>query len=598
MLSPASGRTSSASRASRSAEFITPHLAGVVVVVLIALSLAVIGVADPLLMKYLFDSLGAHNTHALPIGLAALLGLELCRGGLNARLSVLTTRVRTAVDFTIRDRLLAKLHALPNEHHAGDGVGGLVNKVNQSAAAFVNAFADVGFNMLPAMLYLGLSTLAMWRMDHRLALVVLLFTPLPALIGAWAAREQTARERLLMERWTRVYSRLHETLAGVRTLKVFGMEQAEHTRFLAGQAEGNAIVLRGAQTDAVTGAARGLVAALARITALAVGGVLILHGHLTVGSLVAFLGFISGLFGPVEGLTNVYQTLRKATVALEVIYDILDTKDVLADAPDAEQIERAAGDIRFNQVTFAHRDGAPLLKDLHLHVRPGESVALVGPSGSGKTTLVSLLMRLHALESGSILVDGRDIRSLTAKSLRRQIAFVAQDIHLFNDTVRNNIGYGSPDATPDDIEVAARCANAYDFISELPNGFDTVIGERGGRLSGGQRQRLAIARAILRDAPILVLDEATSALDNVSEAAVTEAIEHLRTGRTTIIVAHRLATVLKADRIVVLKDGGILAEGSHHELLASCEYYAKLVGAAETGSALDDDDDVLLREVA
>ena len=257
----------------------------------------------------------------------------------------------------------------------------------------------------------------------------------------------------------------------------------------------------------------------------------------------------------------------------------------------------AAGDIRFNQVTFAHRDGAPLLKDLHLHVRPGESVALVGPSGSGKTTLVSLLMRLHALESGSILVDGRDIRSLTAKSL--QIAFVAQDIHLFNDTVRNNIGYGSPDATPDDIEVAARCANAYDFISELPNGFDTVIGERGGRLSGGQRQRLAIARAILLDAPILVLEEATSALDNVSEAAVTEAIEHLRTGRTTIIVAHRLATVLKADRIVVLKDGGILAEGSHHELLASCEYYAKLVGAAETGSALGDDDDVLLRrEVA
>ncbi len=596
MSSSVSDRASSVSRASRSIEFITPHLTGVAAVVLIALTLAVVGVADPLLMKYLVDSLGARSARALPIGLGALLTLELCRSCLTARLSVLTATVRTAVDFTIRDRLLAKLHAVPNEHHPREGVGGLVNKVNQSTAAFVNAFADVGFNMLPAVAYLALSAIAMWRMDHRLALVVLAFTPCPALIGAWAAREQTARERLLMERWTRVYSRLHETLAGVRTLKVFGMEHTEHRRFLAGQAAGNAIVIRGAQTDAVTNAVRGFVAALARIAAIAVGGLLILGGHLTVGSLIAFLGFISGLFAPVEGLTNVYQTLRKATVALEVIYDILDTSDDLADAPDAVAIDRAAGDVRFNQVTFAHRDGAPLLKDLTLHVRPGESVALVGPSGSGKTTLVSLLLRLHALESGSILIDGCDIRSVTAKSLRRQIAFVAQDIHLFNDTVRNNIGYGSPQATWDDIEVAARCSNAYDFISELPRGFDTVIGERGSRLSGGQRQRIAIARAIVRDAPILVLDEATSALDNVSEAAVTEAIEHLRAGRTTIIVAHRLATVLKADRIVVLKDGGILAEGTHHELLERCEYYAQLVGAASTDDTLGGE--IGLREVA
>jgi ATP-binding cassette subfamily B protein len=282
----------------------------------------------------------------------------------------------------------------------------------------------------------------------------------------------------------------------------------------------------------------------------------------------------------VQGLTSIYQTLRKATVALETTYEILDADEVVADEPDAVDMQRAHGDVRFDRITFTHANGRVLFEDLSLHVRAGETVALVGPSGSGKTTLTSLLLRLHPLASGSITVDGQDVRSITAESLRRQIGYVGQDIHLFNDTVAANIAFGSPGASSEDVEVAARCANAHDFILSLPGGYDTVIGERGSRLSGGQRQRIAIARAILKNAPILVLDEATSALDNVSEAAVQEALEHLRTGRTTIVIAHRLSTVLGADRIVLLKDGRILGEGTHGELLRNNEYYAELVGAA------------------
>lgn len=546
----------------------------------LALVIAVLGAVDPLAMKYLFDGLAQRRERPLVYALIALLAIEVGRGALGRWLSVLTWDVRTAVDFSMRERLVAKLQALPMDYHAREGVGGTMNKLNQAATGFVAAFGEIAFNVLPAVVYLALSVIAMWRLDWRLALIVLLFTPLPALIGAWAAREQTARERRLLDHWTKLYSRLNEVLAGVRTVKVHSMERDEHRRFIDGQLEGNSIVLRGVRTDTTMDALRGLAASLARISAIAFGGVLILRGQITVGSLVAFLGYVSGLFGPVQGLTSIYQTLRKATVALETTYEILDADEVVADLPGATTMHRARGEIHFEGVTFEHADGRPLFRGLDLHVCPGETVALVGPSGSGKTTLVSLLLRLHPPREGAITLDGEDIRSITAESLRRQIGYVAQDIHLFNDTVAANIAFGSPGATTEDVEVAARCANAHDFILSLPDGYDTIIGERGSRLSGGQRQRLAIARAILKNAPVLVLDEATSALDNVSEVAVKEALEQLRVGRTTIIIAHRLSTVIGADRIVLVKDGSIVGEGTHAELLNNSDYYAELVGAA------------------
>jgi ATP-binding cassette subfamily B protein len=563
--------------------FIAPYWRAIGGVVLLALVVSVLGAADPLALKYLFDALADGKRSEIPAALALLLGVELGRAGLTSWLSVKTWDVRLALDFSLRDRLLAKLTSISADYHQTEGVGATMNKLTQSVGSFLNAFTEVVFNLLPAFTYLGIAVIAMWRMNWQLTAVVVAFAPLPAVIGAFASKEQTSRERKLLDRWTKIYSRLNEVLASIRLVKIFAMEQVERERFLESQSIGNAIVARGLRTDAITTSARGICVGLARLTAIALGAVLILEGRITLGSLVAFLGYVTGMFTPVQGLTTMFQTLRKGTVAVETMRDILEARDEVPDQPGAVALEQVVGELRFEGVSFAHENGPVVLEGFNLLVRPGERVAVVGPSGSGKTTLTSLLLRLYPLGAGSIRVDGKDIRSITVHSLRRNIAYVAQEIHLFNDTVRANIAYARPGASAEEVEAAARHAHAHEFICQLPEGYETIIGERGGRLSGGQRQRLAIARALLKNASILIMDEPTSALDAMSESLVQQALDRLCEGRTTLFAAHRLSTVINADRIVVLKEGRIHASGTHQELLACSAYYGQLVGASTGG---------------
>jgi ATP-binding cassette subfamily B protein len=331
------------------------------------------------------------------------------------------------------------------------------------------------------------------------------------------------------------------------------------------------------------GAAQNVVQIAARVAALALGGALVLRGELTVGTLVAFLGYVGGLFGPVLGLAGVYKTLRTAQVSAEEVYAILDAHDHLGDAPDALEVRGLQGDVRWEKVRFSYPGGRPLLDGIDLHVRPGERVAIVGPSGSGKSTLVSLVQRFYDPTGGAVRVDGIDVRRLKQISLRRQVGVVFQESLLFNESVLANIAYGRPGATRGDVEAAARAANAHEFVSRLPQGYDTVVGERGSRLSVGERQRVAIARTLLKDPPILVLDEPTSALDAESETLVQEALDRVGRGRTTLVIAHRLSTVVTADRIVVLKEGRLVEEGRHVDLVARGGYYASLVAKQTAG---------------
>jgi ATP-binding cassette subfamily B protein len=575
----------------------------------LALLLAAATAAAPLTVMRLVDALG-HATPTPAAGRSILLALalvavaELAQVWLSRLLESRSWRVRLELDFALRQRVTARLHQLPLSYHQQQTVGATVSRVNTSINGFVTAVGELAFKALPAVAYLALALAALLQLDWRLALVVCAFAPLPALIGMRAVPEKTQRDRTMLDHWTATFGRWTEVLAGIRTVKGFAMEEAEERRFLDAVAQGNARVARGAVRDARTASLQGLSAAAARLSVAAVGVWLVLRGQGTVGTLFAALLYVGGLFGPIQGLTSVYSTVRRAGVSLESVSGILDAPDPLADVPGARDLVVSRGAVTFDDVSFDDGDGRPVLRGVTLAIKPGETVALVGASGCGKTALVSLLERLHAPTAGRILVDGVDVRECTQRSLRRQVGTVMQDVHLFNDTLLANITYGTPGATREQAEAAARAANAHEFIGKLPGGYDTIVGERGAGLSGGQKQRIAIARALLKNPPILVLDEATCALDNESEPLVQAALARLTRGRTTLVVAHRLSTVVDADRIVVLRGGQVEAVGTHAELLAQGGYYARLFARHARGAlldvpgALDEPDDVIQERAA
>lgn len=566
-------------RVRRALAFASPHARRVLAIFLITLVLAVINAAEPLIFKYVFDHLKARNAvRTLEVGVGLLCGLAIFRELATAYSNWQTWHARLGIHYSLLEETVERLHRMPLSVHRAEGVGSIMTKLDRGIQGFITAITQILFNVFPALLYLCISVVVMLRLNWKLAVVVIAFVPVPAVLAAWAGPEQNRRERALLDQWSKIYSRFNEVLSGIVTVRSFAMEDSEKKRFLRDVEVANQVVIRGVGLDSGLGAATNLVVAFARIAALTLGGLFVAEGRATLGTLVAFLGYVGGLFGPVQGLTGIYETIQKADVSLDEIFSILDIQEHLGDAPDAQEMGAVHGEIQFKGVKFHYDElDRPILDGVDVEVKAGRTLAIVGPSGSGKTTMMALLMRFYDPQQGAILIDGRDLRGLKQRSLRRNIGTVLQDPLLFNDTVRDNIAYGRPEATLEEIEQAARAANAHTFITRLPEGYETIVGERGGRLSVGERQRVAIARALLKDPPVLVLDEATSSLDAESEALVQEALDRLMKGRTTFVIAHRLATVVHADQIIVLKNGRIAESGPHAELMRARGYYASLV---------------------
>ena len=541
------------------------------------LIVAAMNALEPLLLKYIVDGLQMRGPASrLFQGVAWLAVLGIMRELLLAGTTYRMARTRIELHRELLDVVVGRLHRLPLSFYRKEGVGAIVTRVERGTQGMIESFSSLAFDVIPSVVFLLITVIVMLRLEWRLALLIMALAPLPPLIAMKAAPRQTKRERDLLQRWMRIHSRFNEVLGGMLTVKSFTREHDEKTRFLTRVSDVNRVMIGGVGFDAAVGATQSAVVLIARIASLLIGGWLALRGDLTVGTLVAFLGYVAGIFAPVQGLSGVYKTVKTGKVALESITSLINEEDTPADAPDAIALPPVKGDIAFDDVHFAYGD-RPVLRGFDLDVKAGEMIALVGPSGSGKSTVMSLLQRFYDPSRGAICVDGIDIRKVTQKSLREQIGIVPQEALLFDDTIANNIAYGRPDATRDEIIAAAKAAKAHEFIERLPDGYDTNAGERGSLLSGGERQRIAIARAILKNPPILILDEATSALDVETESLIQQALEALVQGRTTFVIAHRLTTVVHADRICVLQDGRITEIGTHEELVQRGGYYASLL---------------------
>jgi subfamily B ATP-binding cassette protein MsbA len=431
-------------------------------------------------------------------------------------------------------------------------------------------------SLLSSVIGLVGSIIILFTLSPTLLVVVLLLAPALIAVAIVFGRPLQRVSTQVQDTIARSTTTAEEALSGIRVVKSYVREHWELERYDTDLRSVVATGSRLALWRAGFGALMGLLGFGAVAALLWYTGHQVIDGALGIGTLTGFLLYGVAIGASLGTIASLYGQFREGTGAIERVFEIIDTRPTVVDAPDARPLPRVAGHIEFDGVTFAYLAGHPVVRDVTLTIPAGQTLALVGPSGSGKTTLVGLIPRLWDLTAGAIRVDGVDIRDVSVASLRGQIGLVAQEATLFGGTIRENIRYGRLDATDEELVAAARAANAHDFIGVLPDGYETLVGDRGSRLSGGQRQRVAIARAILKDPPILLLDEATSSLDNESERLVQEALDRLKVGRTTIIVAHRLSTIRAADRIAVLDDGRLVELGTQAALLAADGLYARL----------------------
>jgi subfamily B ATP-binding cassette protein MsbA len=490
--------------------------------------------------------------------------------------SYLLEKVGQSVIRDLRDRIYAHLFRMSldffHQHPTGELISRIINDVSMLQSSVSHALIRMLRDFFSVIGLIGV----IFYMDWRLALVSMLFIPLATLpiviFGRKFRRISITYQRKIGE----ATSHLHETIAGVRIVKAFGMEAFEKQRFSQKTQSIMDTLMMETRNKCVSHPLIEFLGGIGMAMIIWYGGGQVIQGHSTPGAFMAFLTALIMLYEPIKGVSKINSTVQQGMAAATRIFSLLDMSPGIKETPEAIELPPFERSIVFTDVNFSYEPNVPVIQGLNLRVNRGEVLAVVGPSGSGKTTLTNLIPRFYEISQGELRIDDIDIQRVSFASLRRQMAMVTQQTILFNDTIRNNIAYGHSDCPEEKIVEAARFAYALDFILELPRGFDTVIGEGGARLSGGQQQRISIARAILKDAPILILDEATSALDTESEREVQKALENLMRNRTTIVIAHRLSTIKNADRIVVLKEGQIVEQGTHEQLLRRRGEYSAL----------------------
>lgn len=476
----------------------------------------------------------------------------------------------------IRGAIYNKLQKLPISYFEKRQTGTVMSYVTNDVAAMQAGLADHVIDMVTeGVILIGSFAMMCW-LHWKLTLLTLIIVPLVGYTMNIFGRKLKKTSFTMQERVAEITSLLQEALTAIRVIRSFVREDYEIDRF-AKQNQANFIAqMKNAKLMSMLAPVVEFLAAISVTMILWYGGMEVIDGNLTAGALIAFLVYAVNLSNPIKRLSRVYGNIQKAIAAAERVFAVLDTDEEIKDSDDAKELPHVKGNVKLNDVKFSYVEGELAIKGITMEAQPGQMVAIVGASGSGKSTIANLIPRFYDIQSGSIEIDGYDIRSVTQESLRKQIGIVPQETVLFNGTVYDNIRYGNLNATDEEIVAAAKAANAHEFISQMTDGYNTQIGERGALLSGGQRQRIAIARAILKDPQILILDEATSALDTESEKIVQEALDKLLIGRTSFVIAHRLSTIVRADVIVVMERGVIVERGTHEQLLAKGGIYSKL----------------------
>jgi ATP-binding cassette, subfamily B, bacterial len=592
----------------RFARVYRPQLAGFLVTIVIE---AIEGLIPLLLVKKLIDEAIPNQDGALVTQLGLIMiGIAV----LDAVLSLLerwwSSRIGEGLIFDLRSQLFDHTQRMPIAFFTRTQTGALISRMNNDVVGAQRALTGTLGSMVSNVVTLVFTLIAMAYLQWQLTLLAVLLLPLFLIPAKRVGRQLAAITRQSFDLNAEMNTMMTErfNVAGAMLVKLFGRHDHESEAFSDRAAQVRDIGVRSAMYSRVFMIALGLVGAIGTALVYLIGGHLVISGAITLGALVALGGYIAKIYGPLTALTNARVDLLSAFVSFERVFEVLDTPSAIVDAPDAIELTDVAGRVEIDDVSFRYpsasnssvasleanpqaglalddTEEAMVLKHISASIDSGQLVALVGPSGAGKSTIASLIPRLYDVTSGAIRIDGIDVRSVTQESLRSAIGVVAQDPHLFHDTVIANLRYAKPDATDAEVEAACRAAQIHNVIAALPRSYDTLVGERGYRLSGGEKQRLAIARMLLKDPRIVVLDEATSHLDSENEHLVQDALANALSGRTALVIAHRLSTITTADQILVVDDGRIVERGRHDELLDQDGLYADLYRTLVRGDA-------------